>query len=215
MSVRCRVAGVAVGAALLLAGCTGDEPETDDPTGSPAAEATEGAEGGAAAPSDPGEAQVVGTDVVMAEQTIDTPGGQPGQVTTTLRSVEVADDVMTVRWSLRWDDGDAAADASIVLADTGIQPITTVTDQENLRVYRPYCAEGAWQGGVAELARCRASVLVSPSNGSATFPNHGTVESWAMLPAPEGRPETVAVTPMEGLPLFTDATVTYADGGEQ
>lgn len=105
----------------------------------------------------------------------------------------------------------------MIYADFGsaIQPVTTVTDRTNLKAYRPFCTDGAWHGDNVEQPACAASMLVSPLSGFSTFPNHGTVESWAILPAPEGKPETVDVAPVQGLPLFTDATVTYTDGGEQ
>jgi len=212
--------------AFLLAGCTGG--------GSDGGETNEGgstsrAGGGA---GDPGKASVAtGT---MAEQKIATPhgGGDDlgGEVTVTLRAVEVGEKNMTVRWALRWDDDASAADAGASYYDMGVVPATTVTDRDALKAYRPYCTDGAWQatpdasnkalGDATQIAleqqRCERSMLVSPlENVSFDFPNHGTIEAWAVLPAPEGKPATVDVAPGEGLPLFTDATVTYLDGAEK
>src|SRR5690606_8132942 len=143
-----------------------------------------------------------------------------GDVTVTLRAVEVGSENMTVRWALRWDDDDAPDDAGASYYDLGVVPATTVTDGDALKAYKPYCTEGAWQADTADVAdenlerlKCSKSMLVSPlENISFKFPNHGTIEAWAVLPAPEGEPATVDVAPGEGLPLFTDATVTYVDG---
>ncbi len=213
---RARVAAaLALAGALLLSGCTGDDGDS-------------GAEGGGSAPQASGEATGPGTatvaDQVMAEQKIATPhgGGQVrgGEVTVTLRSVEVGDGTTTVRWALRWDDDEAPVDAGVSYFDLGVEPATTVTDRAGLKAYRPFCTDGAWQedtdsvaqAGLAQI-RCRASMLVSPlEKHSFEFPNHGTIEVSAVLPAPEGKPATVDVLPAEGLPLFTDATVTYVDG---
>jgi hypothetical protein len=218
-------AALALAGALLLTGCTGgggDDGGSADGAGGPAP-AGEAAEGGAS--TDPGAATVA--DQVMAEQKIATPhgGGDAwgGEVTVTLRSVEVAGGTTTVRWALRWDDDEAPADAGASYYDLGVEPSTTVTDREGLKAYRPFCTEGAWQSDTEDPAkasleqmRCRESMLVSPlENITFAFPNHGTIEVSAVLPAPEGEPATVDVLPGEGLPLFTDATVTYVDGGAE
>ena len=213
-------AALALAGALLLAGCTGGG--GDDDTGGTSGAAANQAGGGAA---DAGKASVA--DGVMAEQKIGTPhgGGDAwgGEVTVTLRSVEVGAENMTVRWALRWDDDESPADAGASYYDLGLVPATTVTDRAALKSYRPYCTEGAWQedtdsqsdSAIAQI-KCRASLLVSPPNNqSFKFPNHGTIEAWAVLPAPEGKPATVDVAPAEGLPLFTDATVTYLDGDQK
>jgi len=206
------------GALLVLSGCTAGDDDAGPASGAPAEESA-----GAQEAADPGTASVA--DQVMAEQKIATPhgGGDAwgGDVTVTLRSVEVADGTTTVRWALRWDDDEAPADAGASYYDLGVEPSTTVTDREGLKAYRPFCTEGAWQSdnedpskASLEQIRCRESMLVSPlENITFAFPNHGTIEVSAVLPAPEGEPATVDVLPGEGLPLFTDATVTYVDGG--
>lgn len=213
---------LALAGALLLAGCTGsdDDASGGSQAGGAQAEGTEAAAGGTS--SDPGTATVA--DQAMAEQKIATPHSSDsapgGDVTATLRAIEVGDGTMTVRWALRWDDDEAPADAGVSWYDMSLEPSTTVTDRVGLKAYRPFCTEGAWQADteVASDAAnaqqsCRASMLVSPLDKHFfKFPNHGTIEVSAVLPAPEGKPATVDVLPAEGLPLFTGATVTYLDG---
>ncbi|WP_166845816.1 hypothetical protein [Isoptericola sp. BMS4] len=210
---------------VLAAGCTGGE--QDDGQGGDATQSTQSTGSAPAADADPAVGTADAGDGEMATRSTATPHGSGdawgGEVTTTLRSVEVADGTMTVRWALRWDDDEAPADAGASYYDMGLEPVTTVTDRESLTLYRPFCTDGAWQpeterasdAGLEQL-RCRESMLVSPLEKiQFAFPNHGTVESWAVLPAPEGNPEKVDVAPVEGLPMFTDATVTYADGGAE
>lgn len=208
---RTALAAITLVGALTLSACTGDDGDDSGGSGS------EQAGGGAA---DPGAANApAGT---MAEKTIATPHGDDasgGEVTVTLRSVEAGPENMTVRWALRWDDDEVPADEGVSYADMGISPITTVTDRAALKAYRPYCTRGAWQPGDDvefpgnERAFCEDSMLVSPLDDvTFDFPNHGTIEAWAILPAPDGNPKTVDVAPAEGLPMFTDATVTYLDG---
>lgn len=220
-TTRARVAAaLALAGALLLAGCTGDDGGSGND-----ADAADAVGGGA---SDPGKASA--PDGVMAEQKIGTPGGSAGDVTVTLRSVEVGAENMTVRWALRWDDDEAAPDAEIDYNDMGVVPTTTVVDRSVLKAYKPYCTDGAWQPDLSKVdevvneettialqqKRCEESMTVSPRDRfDFDFPNHGTIEAWAILPAPEGKPATVDVAPAEGLPLFTDATVTYLDGDEK
>ncbi|SKC49747.1 hypothetical protein [Krasilnikoviella flava] len=216
MSPRARTSALLLAGTLLVAsGCTGGG--TEEAGGAAAAAGPE-----AEAAADPGTASVA--DQVMAEQSIATPHGSDaalgGEVTVSLRAVEVADGTTTVRWALRWDDDASPADAGASWYDMSLEPVTTVTDRAGLKAYRPFCTEGAWQedtddstkAAVAQM-KCRDSMLVSPLEKHAfKFPNHGTIEVSAVLPAPEGEPATVDVLPAEGLPLFTDATVTYADG---
>ncbi|MCK9792500.1 hypothetical protein M1843_01910 [Isoptericola sp. 4D.3] len=221
-SARTRTASaLALVGALLLAGCTGGGGD-DGGTGGAGAQAEQPAQDGS---TDPGTAAVA--DQVMAEQKIATPHSSDaapgGEVTATLRAVEVADGTMTVRWALRWDDEESPADAGASWYDMSLEPVTTVTDRAGLKAYKPFCTEGAWQAdtddatqaGIAQI-KCRESMLVSPLEKHAfNFPNHGTIEVSAVLPAPEGEPATVDVLPAEGLPLFTDATVTYVDGAAE
>ncbi|MFB7800509.1 hypothetical protein [Isoptericola sp. NPDC056134] len=219
MSPRARTSALLLaGALLVLSGCTGGGAEEEGGTSGAAASATPEAE----AAADPGTASVA--DQVMAEQKIATPHGSDaalgGEVTVSLRAVEVAGGTTTVRWALRWDDDASPADAGASWYDMSLEPSTTVTDRAGLKAYRPFCTEGAWQedtddstkAAVAQI-KCRESMLVSPLEKHAfKFPNHGTIEVSAVLPAPEGEPATVDVLPAEGLPLFTDVTVTYVDG---
>ncbi|MCK0118089.1 hypothetical protein MWU57_13705 [Isoptericola sp. S6320L] len=222
MTSRARLAVPLIAAVVALAGCTADDPTSAGATEGSQAAADGGSE---AVVTDPGTASVA--DQVMGEQTIATPhgGGDSwgGEVTVTLRSVEVGGENMTVRWALRWDDDEAPADAGASYYDMGVVPSTTVTDRDALKAYKPYCTEGAWQADTTsatdaslERLRCSESMLVSPlENIGFKFPNHGTIEAWAVLPAPEGEPATLDVAPAEGLPLFTDATVTYLDGSQE
>ena len=218
MTARTRTASaLALAGALLLAGCTGGGGDGTDGKGGDASagQAGEGA-------SDPGTASAATGS--MAEQKVATPRGggeaRGGELTVTLRSVEVGAENMTVRWALRWDDDESPADAGASYYDMGLVPATTVTDRAALKAYKPFCTDGAWQADADDATqvslaqiRCRESMLVSPlENITFKFPNHGTIEVSAVLPAPEGEPETVDVLPAEGLPLFTGATVTYADG---
>ncbi len=218
-----RAAALALAAGLLLAGCTGsgDDAADDATTAGQAAGDDAGTTGSGT--TGPGTANAA--DQVMAEQTSAAPGDVGGELTLTLRAVEVGGGNMTVRWALRWDNDDAAADATVRYIDMGLGGATLVTDRSGLKAYRPYCTDGSWQApegatateaGIAAI-RCGGSMLVSPldTGGSFYFPNHGAIESWAILPAPEGNPATVDVAPVEGLPLFTDATVTYLDGGAE
>lgn len=212
-----RLAAALTVTVALAAGCSGGG---DAAGGGEATPEADGATPAAAGTANPGDGE-------MATKTTATPhgGGDEwgGEVTMTLRTVEVADGTMTVRWALRWDDDEAPADAGASYYDMGLEPSTAVTDRENLKLYRPFCTEGSWQAetvsaGDAQLEqmKCRDSMLVSPlENIEFKFPNHGTVESWAVLPAPEGKPGQVDVAPVEGLPMFTDATVTYADGAAE
>ncbi|WP_041582733.1 hypothetical protein [Xylanimonas cellulosilytica] len=221
MTAQARLAVLAL-AALLLTGCTGggSGAETDEPTAAGTGTAGTEATGPGTETTGPGTATVA--DQVMAEQATATPGGLGGEMTLTLRSVEVGGGNMTVRWALRWDDDAAAQDATVNYHELGISPATLVTDRAALTAYRPYCTEGAWQPEDASAVEralvtqdCARTMLVSPLDRVFfKFPNHGTIESWAILPAPESRPETVDVAPVDGLPLFTDATVTYLDGAE-
>ncbi|MCB7136692.1 hypothetical protein [Cellulosimicrobium marinum] len=196
--------------------------------GGAAQDATPGAAATDGAAADPGPggtdaptARVA--DAVLAEQTLATPtgGGAPmgGELTVTVRALEVQDETMTLRWALRWDNDDLPDDAAASYNDMGVDPVATVTDPANLVAYRPFCTEGAWQpdtesvtdAGLAQL-ECRRSMLVSPlENITFGFPNHGTVEAYAVLPAPTERVDSLDVLPAQGLPAFTDVTVTYLD----
>ncbi|MFC8922354.1 hypothetical protein [Cellulosimicrobium sp. NPDC057127] len=211
-----RPAAVAVAAvlALTVSGCSlvRGADETAPSSGAPAAEESTAAVDGV------GTARVA--DGVMAEQTVDAPGeGDAGTLTVTIRELAVQGGTMTLRWALRWDDDGAAGDASISYYDMGVEPVVTVTDPANLVAYRPLCTEGAWQPDTESVAergsaqsRCQATMLVSPlENVFFDFPNHGTVEAYAVLPAPEERVETLDVLPAEGLPAFTAVEVTYLD----
>ncbi|HEV6954398.1 MAG TPA: hypothetical protein VKY86_14260 [Promicromonospora sp.] len=194
------VVALVVAGMLALSGCTGD-----------AADGEATGDGRAGVPV--GTARTATGS--MAETTSDTPGDAEagGTVTLVLRSVEVSQQTMTVRWATRWDDDEAEPDSAVSYYDLGLGAAATVIDATNLKAYRPFCTEGAWQEGAAEAGACKASMLTSVRDEVFTkFPNHGTVEGWAAFPAPEGKPATVDVIPVEGLAGFTQAEVTYLDG---
>ncbi|WP_275004636.1 hypothetical protein [Promicromonospora iranensis] len=201
-----RVVALLVAGVFALSGCT---------TGSGDDAAGDGSAGGE--PAAPVEATGSARTVTgsMAETTADVPGdaGMPGTLTLTLRAVDVSEQTMTVRWALRWDGDDAEPDAALSYYDMGLGTAVSVIDPTNLKAYRPFCTDGTWKGEAVDAVRCKASMLASARDEvGSKFPNHGTVEGWASLPAPEGRPATVDVMPIEGLPGFTQAEVTYLDG---
>jgi len=193
---------------LALSACTGDSAdETDGDVGTDT-----GADVGGAAEAVGSARAVTGS---MAETTSDIPGdsGAGGTITLILRSVEVSEQTMTVRWATRWDSEDAEPDAAVSYYDLGLGTAASVVDPANLKAYRPFCTDGSWKGDATETVRCQSSMLTSARDAVFTkFPNHGTVEGWASLPAPEGNPTTVDVIPIEGLAGFTQADVTYLDG---
>jgi hypothetical protein len=207
-----RVVALLVTGVLALSACTGT-PE-DGAAGEVPAAGGEAAGGEAAAPVEAtGSARTVTGS--MAETTSDIPDGSgvKGTVTITLRSVDVSEQTMTVRWATRWDGEDAEPDAVLSYYDMGLGTAATVIDATNLRVYRPFCTDGSWKGDGGDPIRCEDSMISSVRDVvAARLPNHGTVEGWASLPAPEGKPAKVDVMPIEGLPGFTQADVTYLDG---
>ncbi|MFD2797282.1 hypothetical protein ACFS27_27235 [Promicromonospora vindobonensis] len=208
-----RVVALVMAGMLALSACTGS-PE-GGPAGGGSAEDGAAAGGQPAAPVEvTGSARTVTGS--MAETTSDIPGdsGVAGTVTLTLRAVEVSEQTMTVRWAMRWDSEDAEPTTTLSYYEMGLGAAASVIDATNLKVYRPFCTDGSWKGTVADATRCKTSMLSSAVNEvHFRFPNHGTVEGWASLPAPEGAPKTVDVLPVEGLPGFTQAEVTYLDGG--
>ena len=202
-----RVVALVVAGVLALSACTGEPAAGTAGDGA----STEGTGSGAAEAV--GSARTVTGS--MAETTSDTPGdsGAGGTVTLTLRSVDVSEQTMTVRWAMRWDSDDAEPDAAVSYYDMGLGTAASVIDATNLKAYRPFCTDGSWKGDAADAVRCNASMLTSARDEVFTkFPNHGTVEGWASLPAPDGKPKTVDVIPVEGLAGFTQAEVTYLDG---
>lgn len=211
MNVRPRLV-VALATALLLTGCTGSSDEESSPGATSPPEESVPAASASSDEGAAGSAEATGPDVVMAEQTIDTPGEAGGTVTVTLRTLEVRDGTTTVRYALRWDSDDAADDEAASHHDLGIDWVPTVTDTEALVQYRPFCTKGSWQGGAIDQQRCSFDVTASPRYPFDGFVNHATVEGWAMLPAPDGEPATLDVAVGQGLPVFTGATVSFADG---
>lgn len=209
-----RVVALVVAGMLTLSACTGGAQDGAD--GGTDGGAANGA--GAAGPvENSGSARAVTSS--MGETTSDVPGssGKKGTITLTLRAVEVSEQTMTVRWATRWDGDEAAdaePDAAVSYYDLGLGTAASVVDPTNLKAYRPFCTEGSWKGDGVEATRCKSSMLTSARDEVFTkFPNHATVEGWASLPAPEGEPKTVDVIPIEGLAGFTQAEVTYLDGG--
>ena len=195
------VAGLVL--ALAVVGCTPNVPPPDVPPPDGSTSADPSVTPTPTGPIDPGTADP--PSGVMATQTAGTSVG--GNLTVTLRSVQVQGGVMTVRWAFRWDD-DKVADTHIqTMLAVGVAPATiTVSDTVNLKLYRPFCTRGSWKASLT--FDCRDSALVSTSSAT-RFINHGTFEVSALMPAPEGKPETVVVIPSDGLPTFTDAKVTY------
>jgi len=135
-----------------------------------------------------------------------------GSLTGILRSVEVGQEIMTVRFAIQWDNNDAkdtdAADPyHLGLSLSGL----TVVDRDNLVAYRVFCTKGSYTSGAGSLQDCVFSQLISPDTEYHTFyfPNHGLVEGYALLPAPKGHPEKVDVSMGSPFPAFTNATVTY------
>ncbi|QJW37510.1 hypothetical protein [Cellulosimicrobium protaetiae] len=213
---RSSLTALAVIATLALSGCglLGGSPEDADPPAASSAQADEGgAEAGVDEAAAGGAARVA--DSVMAEQTVDAPSSElGGELTTTLRSVEVQDEILTVRWALRWDSDDQPDDASASHLDLGIDWVLTATDPVGLVQYRPFCTEGSWKGGSPDPQQCSYHIVGSPRYPFDGFVNHATIEAFAQLPAPEGSPATIDVLPGQGLPVFTAAEITYLDGAE-
>ncbi|MCC2307532.1 hypothetical protein [Cellulomonas chengniuliangii] len=197
------LAPAALVALLALSGCTSSD-EPDAPAGNPSA--TAAAEQPAAAAAT--------TSASLAEQTFDATAGDDvsgGTITTTLRALEVSGEAMTLRWAVRWDNDDAPDDATTHMFDLGIENMPTLTDPVNLKQYRPLCAEGSWQGELADLLACQNSALVSPSETVFfKFPNHATVEAWAVFPAPQDDDAVFEVLIAEGWPAFSGVRATTA-----
>lgn len=216
MSSRFALAVPLVAAVFVLSACTGtDAEDSSADLSASSAETAEGnsdpsaADAGASVP-----AEVVDADVVMAQQTVDTPSEAGGALTATLRTVEVRDEVTTIRYAIRWDADDAEDDATEGHFSLGIGEIPHLVDTEALVQYRPFCTNGSWQGGVTDQQQCAFSATVSPRFPFDGFLNGATIDGWAQLPAPEGEPTTLDVSIGEGLPVFTGATVTYAEAQE-
>ncbi|QAY64369.1 hypothetical protein ET495_15430 [Xylanimonas allomyrinae] len=211
------MAALAVASGLVLSGCIGGGGK-GGASPQPIQSASAGSEGEKpAAKGSTGSRERLG-DI---EQTIGTPGGGnegDGTVTVAIRAVEVTGPTMTVRWALRWDEDASPAKSTVTYGTMGIEPIMTVTDGANVKAYRPICLEGSWKSDPEAdqdpVADCVASQLASPTGYYFEFPNHGVIEAWAVLPAPEGRPEKVDVLLAEGLPAFTGVDVTYRDDNQ-
>jgi hypothetical protein len=215
----------AAAALALLGGCTLlPQDTTPDTPASPtdqSANPTPSDQAPTGSPTDFGSANA-STTAVMAEVTAgatcntfvssDCDALVNSTVTTTLRSVEVIDSITVIRFAVRWDKSDAPAEAAASVQSVGLDPTTLMAiDPQELIGYRPLCSQGAWHGGAAQQADCRDSALVSPSisNTGLALPNHLTIEGYAILPAPTGRPATLDIVLAGPAPTFTDATVTY------
>jgi len=191
---------------LVLSGCSGggDDPATEKPSAS----------GGTAAPGGDASGRAGTTTAVLAEQTFDATAGKTapgGTVTTTLRALEVSGKTMTLRWAFRWDNPDAADDATNSMYDFGVKNLPTLTDGTNLKQYRPLCTEGAWSGGdQLDDVKCGLSMLVSPSGSTFTLQNHSTVEAWAVFAAPQDDDATFDALVIDGWPSFSAVTATEA-----
>ncbi len=147
-----------------------------------------------------------------AGMTIDEAGGT---VTALLRSVEVSGTVLTISFALQWDDPTSPDDATASADALGLGLNTLMAiDTASMTGFRPFCTEGTYYGKAATdvlgAQRCMTSQLLSPNpEGGFAYPNHGLVEGFAVLPAPDGRPDTLDVALGEPFPMFTAATVSY------
>ena len=196
-----RVLAAVAGAVVLTSACTGDDEPTPAAT-SDLAQPDGGRAGGEQAPPVDDVAEQV-----IAEQTVDTPAGLEvagGQVTLTLRDVRVDDEVLSVRWALRWEAPERGEDEQMSLLDLGISPTPVVTDTTHLQAFMPLCVKGDWNGGAADRQECRATMLASPVDVVGTkLRNGSTIEGWAALPAPDTEGGSLDVLIAEGLPAFT------------
>ncbi len=200
-------------AAVLLTACTpGVEPtgpvvpatgpsvvESPDPVAGPVT-----ADVGTADAALPVMAQV--SVAAGASRTVPSAGGV---LTALLRSVAVSGEVLTLKFAIQWDAPEAD-DTEVATGDElglGFDALMAV-DGESLTGYRPFCSQGSRSGDAAAVTACNASPMVSP-DWAFSYPNHGLVEGYAVLPAPEGHPAAVDVTLGAPFPIFTDATVTY------
>ena len=189
-----------LGLALVLVGCTPSPAPSPDGSAAPSAPT---------GPIDPGTADP--PTASMAEQTTNA-ANYGGTYTVTLRSVQAQGGVMTVRYAVRWDNDDKPdTEKNNLLASGFDTQAMTVTDTAGLKLYRPFCERGSWKSDDASARDdCHDTAYVSaPMDMASRLVNHGTLEISALLPAPEGKPATVVVTPADGLPTFTDAKVTY------
>ena len=139
------------------------------------------------------------------------PDNAGGTVTTTLRALEVSGKTMTLRWAMRWDNPGKTNDAKTTLFDLGVTNLPKLTDTVNLKQYRPLCTKGSWQAGLSNLMDCKDSALVSPADAvEFDFPNHSTVEAWAVFAAPQDKAAKVDVSVVDGWPAFSGVTPTAA-----
>lgn len=196
---------------VALAGCSPSTPPAPDRGDGPAASAP--------APSESSAPEASVSTASLAEHTFDATSGAGqapgGTITMTLRSAEVAGDTMTLRWALRWDNPDDAADAVVSFSDLGARHVPTVTDSTNLKIYRPFCTRGSWKGDVLDVQACELSALVSPrASSGARLTNGATTEAWAVVPAPQGEPGPLDVLVSDGWPLFSGITPVVVDEGE-
>ncbi|WP_250446359.1 hypothetical protein [Actinotalea sp. C106] len=210
----------AVALLIGLAGCTDAESadETPAPTSTSAAASDEGQDevGGDSAAEDSGVRGT--TDAVLAEQTFDAgaegegDGNPGGTLTTMVRSLEVSGETMTLRWAMRWDNDEAADDASASMYDLGVSALPQMTDTVNLKQYLPLCTDGSWQGGAIDNQRCGQTALVSPTNVVYTeLPNHAVVEGWAVFAAPQDEGASFDLLVAEEWPSFAGLTPEQAD----
>lgn len=208
-SLRRLLAPMALAALLALTGCTSSDEPTQPVDANPSATAAPGDD---ASGSEQTASQT--STASIAEQTFDTTVGDSptgGTLTTTLRSLEVAGEAMTLRWAVRWDNDDKPDDATTHMFDMGIKNLPTLTDPVNLKQYRPLCTEGTWKGPWEEQLPCERTALVAPTETVFfKFPNHATVEAWAVFPAPQDDDAVFEVLLAEGWPTFSAVRPTTA-----
>ncbi|MDR1852494.1 MAG: hypothetical protein LBR21_07595 [Propionibacteriaceae bacterium] len=192
------------------------EPETDE---TPAVEPIQSVEPEAVPPS-----LDSGSVIAQLETSVTAYSWATGKLTYTLRSVSAGDKTLTVRYAIRWDsdvkddNGDEITEAMLI--QLGIRGDTSaIIDNDQLKLYRPFCREGSWAGAGAKVGSdeyeayraCIHSTLstFNRSNERDVLANHQTMEGYAVFPAPEGRPEKVDVLINDSSPAFVDVPVTY------
>jgi hypothetical protein len=160
-----------------------------------------------AAPRDNAALPVVGQATAGVEE--------EGTLTVILRSIEVADRVMTVKFALQWDNPKKTSSHKTslqALSELG-KGALMVIDPKTLTGYRPVCSEGRYlksdsPSTTADDIHCNSSQVRWPGDYF-SLPNHGLVEGGAVLPAPEGKPATLDISFGAPLPPFTGVPVTY------
>jgi len=136
----------------------------------------------------------------------------PGTLIAIMRSVEVNDRVMNVKFAVQWDNPEESE--SRKLSSTSLNwnaRDLMAVDTMNLTAYRPLCTKGLYKDPGGGVTHCYSSQLRWPRDvgTSVELVNHVLIEGNAILPAPEGRPATLDISLGTPLPTFTAVPVTY------